>query len=158
GSTHVTSSITTRTLTTFDDLAVGPTVWSQLLMEGDTDVGSLTWQAQRQWWCDNERTDALGLILVERGGRPQAIASPFIECGMAMNLCPVTAADFVGDVSDPDVLPAVLQHVSRQVLDFAGFRFFFVPHSSRTGELLQRAAERLGFECFLEDEQAVPII
>ena len=152
------SPITTRVIKSFDDRSVSSEVWSRLLSEGDTDVAPLTWQSQRLWWQYNERPNGLLLIVAERDGRTKAIAPLFVEGGMAMNLCPVNRLDFVGDVSDPEVLDEILQAVRAHVSDFVGLRFYFVPHTSRTGELLRRAAGRLGLDSFLEDEQPSPII
>jgi len=152
----VISAVTVRVCTSFDDPLVGPTVWSKLLAEGDSDVGSLAWYSQRQWWRDNERPNSLRLLLVERDGEPKAIAPLFIENGMAMNLCPINGLDFVGDVSNPEVLDAILRTICREAS--VGLRVYYVPDTSRTGQFLKRAAERLGFNCFLEDEQPSPII
>ena len=55
---------------------------------------------------------------------------------MAMNLCPTSHLDFVGDVGDPEILDAVLQTARGCVDEFCGLRFYFVPHTSRTGQLL----------------------
>jgi CelD/BcsL family acetyltransferase involved in cellulose biosynthesis len=152
------SGVSTRVITSFDDPAVRPEIWSQLQSEGDTDVASLTWQAQRAWWHDRARLEGLMLIMAEEGGQPKAIAPLFAESGMAINLCPVNYLDMVGDVSDSEVLDAMLRTASRHVAGFVGIRFYFVPDRSRTGGLLQKAAERLGWNCYLEDDQPSPII
>src|SRR5262245_36249556 len=155
---RVMSGITTRIIKAFDDPAVGREMWLALLNEGDTNVSSLTWQTQRLWWQQNERPGALQLIVAERSGQPKAIAPLFVENGMAMNLCAANYLDFIGDVSDPEIMDALLDTSRSHVLDFVGFRFYFVPHTSRTGTLLQEAANRLGLDCFVEDEQVSPII
>jgi CelD/BcsL family acetyltransferase involved in cellulose biosynthesis len=152
------SRLTVRVFATFDHPAIAPTVWSKLLVEGDTDASCLTWHSLRQWWLDNERPNGLRLILAVQDGHPKAIAPLFIENGMAMNLCPVNGLDFVGDVSDPMVLDAILSTASNEVADFVGLRLYYVPDVSRTGKLLKMAADRFGCDCFLEDEQASPII
>ena len=152
------SEVTTRVIKTFDDPAVSADVWSQLLSEGDTNVGALTWEAQRLWWKYNERPNGLRLIVAERNGQPKAIAPLFVENGMAMNLCPVNWLDFVGDVSEREVIDGILQTIKRDLADFVGLRFYFVPHISRTSELIQQAANRLNLDYFLEDEQPSPII
>lgn len=154
----VVPTVKTRVITTFNDPAVNPERWSELLSEGDTKVGALTWQSQRLWWLSREQSEALCLVIAMRDGRPQAIAPLFVAGGMAMNLCPINYLDFVGDVSDPKVLDAILETAREQVPDFVGFRFYYVPHTSRTGDLLRQAAGRLGLNCFLEDEQPSPII
>jgi len=152
------SVITTHIARSFTDSAVSPDVWNQLLAQGDTRRGELSWKAQRRWWQDHERPDKLLLVLVHRDGKPQAIAPLFVEGGMAINLCPVTQLDFVGDVSDPFVLDAMIQAVRSNIPDFWGLRLYFVPHISRTGKLLEQAAARLGLKCYMEDELPAPFI
>ena len=151
-------AVTARVITTFDDPAVRPDIWSRLLAEGDTDVVSLTWQSQRLWWEEKERPEPLCLILAERDGEPKAIAPLFAKGGVAMNLHPATWLDLVGDISDPEILDAMLLTAQREVPEFKGIRFHFVPHSSRTAEYLRQAAGRLGFECSLEEEWPSPYI
>jgi len=151
-------AITVHVARSFDDPAVGPLTWDRLLSEGDTDTGTLTWEAQRQWWLFNERPGGLMLTLVRLDDRPVLIAPLFAESGMAMNLCPVSALDLVGDGGDPAVLDALIEAVRCRIDGFVGLRFHFVPHTSRTGQRLQQAAARLQLRCFLEDEQESPII
>ena len=152
------AAVRTQVFATFDDPAIGADVWSGLLGSGDTDELSLTWQSQRLWWQANRHQRTLALIAAEQEGKKTAIGPLFVDSGMAINLCPVQAVDFVGDVSDPEVLDAILQTARDQVGDFNGFRFYHVPDTSRTGEWLQQAAKRLDLDCFLEDEQPSPII
>ena len=150
--------ISTQVVSSFDHPAVGEGIWTELLSIGDTDVGSLTWRSLRLWWLHNERRDGLRLILACRDGKPVAIAPLFEEAGMAINLCPVNRLDFVGDVSDAGVLDAIVLTAMRSVKNFCGLRMYFVPVCSRTGGFLRQAAERLGLECYLEEEQPSPII
>lgn len=151
-------SVSTRLFSTFDDPAVNSRLWTTLLDAGETNVGALTWQSQRLWWLSRGKSEQLCLVLAEQDGQPKAIAPMFYAGGMAMNLCPNNYLDFVGDIANPAVLDAILQTVQQQFTDCIGFRFYFVPHTSRTGEYLQQAARRLGLECFLEEEQPSPIV
>ena len=54
---------------------------------------------------------------------------------MVFNLCPEDRLDFVGDISDPDVLNGVAGKRQKiWVPDFVGFQFYFIPDTSRTGQ------------------------
>ena len=152
------AAVTTRVITTFDDPAVRPELWSALLHEGDTDVLALTWESQRLWWEEKERSEQLCLILIERDGKPVAMAPLFVKKSVAMNLHPATALDLVGDISDPEILDAIVLTARREIPTFKGIRFHFVPHSSRTVGFLRQAADRFGFECNLEEEWPSPYI
>ena len=150
--------VRTEILPAFDQPPVNAKMWSALLKTGETNELSLTWQSLRLWWDANRQNRTLALITALRGGTPVAIAPLFIESGMAMNLCPVQAVDFVGDISDPEILDALLRAARENVPDFVGFRFYHVPHTSTTAARLRRAATRFGLDCFLEDEQPCPFI
>ena len=148
----------TRVFSTFEDPEIGVETWSELLENGDTNQLSLTWQSLRLWWQTHKGERRLALIVAERDGRKRALAPLFLDSGMVMSLCPVQAVDFVGDVGDPTVLDGILQTACELVPDFAGFRFYHVPDTSRTGKRLLEAARRLGLNGFLEDDQPSPII
>ena len=152
------NGITTQLISTFDDPAVCAEVWTRLLDRGDTKTGILTWQSQRLWWEENQQLRNLSLIVASRDGEAKAIAPLFVTSGMAINLCPVNTLDMIGDVSDPELLDAILLTAARNVDRFVGLRFYFVPDTSRTGCFLKEAAGRLGWECFIEDDQPSPII
>ncbi len=154
---HV-SRITVHIADSFDDPHVAPDVWNRLLTQGDTDVGILTHEAQRQWWELNEHRGRLLLTLIERDGSPFLIAPLFVESGFAMNLCPVNTLDLIGATADPDVMDALIDGVRRHIPDFCGLRLHFVPHTSPTGPRLQQTAARLRLRCYLEDEQPSPLI
>jgi CelD/BcsL family acetyltransferase involved in cellulose biosynthesis len=150
--------ITTQVIASFDDPAVRPELWSRLLGQGDTRTGILTWQSQRLWWQENQRLGELLLVVASRNGDALAIAPLFVASGMAMNLCPVNTLDMIGDVSDPELLDAILRAAARNVEGFVGLRFHFVPDTSRTGRLLKESAGRLGWQCYVEDDLPSPII
>lgn len=150
--------ISTRTVSSFEDAAVTPELWSTLLAQGDTRAGIMTWQSQRLWWEEHQHLGQLALIVAFRDGEPKAIAPMFVVAGMAMNLCPVNTLDFIGDISDSALLDAILLAAIRSTGNFVGLRFHFVPDTSRTGRFLQDAAERLGLKAFLEDDQLSPVI
>lgn len=148
-----TTQVCARVLDGFDDPAIGSELWSQLLREGETDGVNLTWQWQRTWW------EAFGhgkllLIGAELDGRMVALAPLFTDGGMIFNICPENHLDFVGDAGHPGVLEAILNTARACVPDFIGFRFYFVPDTSRTGERLKQVANRLMLTC--HDEGSLP--
>ncbi len=130
----------------FDDPRVGRRRWSDLLRRGDTDGVNLTWEWQRSWWRSFGRGQML-LIAAECEDQIVALAPLFADGGMVFNICPEDMLDFVGDVSDPDVLDAMLLTAIDSVDGFQGFQCYFVPNSSGTGERLAAAAGRLGLAC-----------
>ena len=145
--------ITTRILEGFDDPRFTKNEWNKLLVSGDTDTVNLTWDWQRSWWKSFGRGKLL-LVVAERNGYSIALAPLFSDQGMIYNLFPEDALDFVGDISDSSVLDAILETARSVVADFVGFRFYFIPHTSRTGRLLMEAAERLNLNCY--DEGSLP--
>ena len=145
--------ITTRILEGFDDPRFTKNDWNKLLVSGDTDTVNLTWDWQRSWWKSFGRGKLL-LVIAERNGYSIALAPLFSDQGMIYNLFPEDALDFVGDISDSSVLDAILETARSVVADFVGFRFYFIPHTSRTGRLLMEAAERLHLNCY--DEGSLP--
>jgi CelD/BcsL family acetyltransferase involved in cellulose biosynthesis len=143
----------------FDDLAFGPGRWEELLSEGETNVIYLTWHWQRSWW------EALGrgeLLLVggEKSGRIVALAPFYTHCGMVFFVGSGESdyLDFIGDISDPDILDAILGVARDLAPDFTGFRFYGVLSDSRTGKRLKESAHRLGLECFEEAAWPAPVV
>lgn len=148
-----TTDITTRILEGFDDPSFSQEHWTQLLRSGDTDAVNLTWLCQRLWWDAFGRGKLL-LILAEKSGQPIALAPLFAEDGMIFNICPKDSLDFIGNISDSFILDAILETARAQVPDFVGFRFYFIPNTSRTGQRLQESAVRLDLICY--DEGDIP--
>ena len=149
--------ITTRVLAGFDDPRFGATEWSALLATGPTDAIDLTWPIQRAWWETCGEGELL-LIVAARNGVDVALAPLFTAGDMVFNLALKDRLDFVGDVSDPAVLDAVLTTARRCVPDFRGFRFYFIPDGSPTGKRLEEAAGRLGLTCHDEGELPSPAL
>ena len=145
--------IRTRLLTGFDDPSFGAEEWSRLLPSGDTDAICLTREVQRTWW-ETLGHGRLLLIVAERGDRALALAPLFTSGGMIYNLCPEDYLDFIGDISDPEILDALLNEARAQAPDFCGFQFYFIGDQSRTGRRLADAAGRLGLKIF--DEGSLP--
>ena len=148
-----TTEIQTRILNGFDDPSFSPEQWNTLLQQGGTRTVNLTPEWQRGWW-DTFGQGRLLLTVAECEGHPTALGPLFSNGGMIFNICPEDGLDFIGNISEPGVLDALLQTARQQVPDFAGFRFYFIPDHSPTGRHLQSAAARLGLECF--DEGALP--
>jgi CelD/BcsL family acetyltransferase involved in cellulose biosynthesis len=155
----VITPVRTRVLSGFDDPTFRPEQWSELLRAGDTDVVFLTWQWQRAWW-ESLGHGQLVLIAAERGGEMVALAPLFADSGMVFFIGSIGGGylDFIGVIDDPHVLDAILETARECTPDFAGFRFYMLPESSRTGARLQEAADRLGLTCYLEWELPAPVL
>ena len=149
----MTARVNTRLLSGFDDASFGAEQWTQLLPLGDTDSICLAWEVQRTWW-ETLGHGRLLLIVAERDGTDVAVAPLFTSGGMIYNLCPQDYLDFVGDISDPDILDALLNEACAHVPDFTGFQFFFIGDQSRTGQRLSDASVRMGLKCL--DEGSLP--
>ena len=150
-------AINVQILNGFDDPGFGKNDWNKLLLSGDTDAVNLTWEWQRSWWRSFGRGKLL-LILAEKDGKPIALAPLFSDEGMIYNLFPEDALDFVGDISDTDVLDALLNIARAAVDNFLGFRFYFIPHTSRTGMYLKEAASRLCLQFYNEGSLPSPYL
>ena len=155
----MTAAANIQLLSGFDDPKLSPEVWSALLHRGDTNVVFLTWHWQRAWWESFGRGQLL-LLLAEREGAPVALAPLFADGGMVF----FTGSggsdylDFIGDISEPEILDGLLRVAREQTREFVGFRFYHVPDGSRTGGLLQAAAARLGLACHDEGDLAAPAL
>ena len=148
-----------RPLEGFDDPAFTSDRWSDLLHRGDTDVVFLTYGWQRAWW-DVYGRGRLLLLIVETDGQPIVLAPMFSDAGMVFFVGSGGSdyLDFIGDSSDPEVLPALLDAARAAAPGFVGFRFYHVPDASRTGARLRDAAERLGLACFDEGTLPAPVL
>ncbi|MGH7801478.1 MAG: GNAT family N-acetyltransferase [Thermodesulfobacteriota bacterium] len=152
-----TNNITTSVLDKFDDPTIGPEIWGGLMSEGNTDTINLPWHWQSMWWQAFGRGKLL-LVKAERNGRLIALAPLFTDGGMVYNICPEDHLDFVGDISDPEVLDSLLNAARDQVTNFEGFLFYFIPDTSKTGKLLEHAAARLNLKFIHEGSLPSPII
>jgi CelD/BcsL family acetyltransferase involved in cellulose biosynthesis len=153
-----TTPIRTRVLEGFDDPTFGPEAWEQLLHAAGSDAVYLTWHCQRAWWETLGRGRLL-LIAAEQEGRVVALAPFYAESGMVYfvgSSFELDCLDFVGDVSQPPVLDALLETARARAPGFLGFRLYFVP--DRTSNWLQVAAARLGLSCYAEDEMRAPVL
>jgi CelD/BcsL family acetyltransferase involved in cellulose biosynthesis len=155
----MTATITTRVLNGFDDPSLSPAVWERLLETGQSDTVFLTWHWQSAWWETFGRGRLL-LIAAERDGEVVALSPLFTEAGMIY----FTGSggsdylDFIGDISEPEILDALLLSAKERVVGFVGFVFYHVPDNSATGRLLNAAAARLGLKIFDEGDQPAPAL
>lgn len=133
----------------FDSLGFGPATWAAVAAQGDTRTVFQDWYWQRAWWRSFGRGELV--ILVGRDGdRVAAIAPLFIDGGMAYLVGSGGSdyLDFIGDLSPPGLLDAMLRRLLQAHPELAGIVLYLVPDASRTGALVQQAAARLGLACF----------
>jgi len=144
-----------RTLTSFDDPALGAERWDRLLA-GETESVFLTHAWQRLWWQTmGER--GLMIVLAERGGEPFALAPLFAASGV---LLPIGSgnADSLDVIGHPDeqALAAMLGEARDALPEFAGIELYHLPANSPTRALLPGVAARLGLELQSEEEEGAP--
>ena len=153
------NDLTVHVLEGFDDPLISPERWAAALHTGSTDVVFLTWHWQRAWW-DTFSRGSLLLIAVERMGEIVALAPLFADEGMIYFVGSGGSdyLDFIGDITEPEILDLILHTARESVPGFLGFRFYHVPDESRTGALLRAATARLNFEYFDQGELAAPAL
>ena len=142
-----TATLQTRTLAGPDGL--GRERWNELVLVAGTPSPYMTWELQTAWaeTCDE---GTLHYVAAERGGEVVAVAPLHARGGwaeLAGTCFEFDRLDFVGDVSDADVLTALLEAGRNGIEDFSWFDFEFIPDDSPTTALLPVAAERLGLRC-----------
>jgi CelD/BcsL family acetyltransferase involved in cellulose biosynthesis len=154
-----TALATTTLLSGFDDPAADPSAWSRVLARGDTDSVFQTWHWLKAWWDVFGRGQLL-LIAAEQDGRQVALAPLFADGGMVFFVGSGGSdyLDFLGDISDPVILDAILGTARERVPGFLGFRFYLVPDESPTGAGLQESAGRLGLVCHDEGDLPAPAL
>jgi CelD/BcsL family acetyltransferase involved in cellulose biosynthesis len=152
-----TTPVTTRVFQSFAHGELAPALWRSLLESGQTNEVFLTREWQSAWWESFGRGKLL-LIVAERDEKPIAIAPLFADSGMVFFVGSGGSdyLDFIGDISEPDVLDEILRKAIECTHDFLGFRFYHVPDRSRTATLLAEAAIRLGMKCYEEGDLAAP--
>src|ERR1051326_206306 len=118
--------VRTRILQGFDDPSFGRDDWNALLRTGPTDHPFLTWEYQRAW-RESCGVGELLLIVAERDGKVVALAPFFTDSDMIYfqgTDFESDCLDFIGDISDPDVLDALLDTARSRVPEFEGFRLY----------------------------------
>ena len=154
------SSVTTRVLDGFDDAKFGQREWQELLRASNIDHIYLTWHFQRAWW-ETFGTGQLLLILAERDAEPVALAPLYADSGMVYFVGSAFESDyldFIGDISDPTVLEALLVTAREATREFLGFTFYFVADRHGTHERLGAAAEQLGLLCWEEHDMHAALL
>lgn len=154
-----TSGIQTYRLNGFDDSRCGRSRWNELVKQSDTHAVFLTWEWQRAWWDSFERSGLL-IIGAEKNGELVAIAPLFSEAGMVYFIGSGGSdyLDFIGDISDEEVLDSLLRAAIECVDDFAGFLFYHVLENSHTGKRLEGCGTRLGLTMASERGMAAPFM
>lgn len=157
--TKISSNIQHRVLKGFDDPYISPQSWNNLLHQGQSNFVFMTWEWQHAWWSTFRR-DQLLLIAIELDGQLIAIAPFFTDSGMVFFVGAENSAylDFIEDVSNPDVIDAILLIAMDLCTGFLGFQFHQVPDSSQTSSYLKGATERLGLSCFDEWDLMAPML
>jgi len=144
-----------RILDGFDDTFVTQDIWNELLHQGPVDEIFLTWEWQKTWWETFGRGKLL-LIAAEEKGKPLAIAPLFSDEGMIFFVGSGGSdyLDFIGEITNPEVLENMLLAAINLTPDFCGFRFYHVPDDSPTGLILEKVAIRKNWQYY--DEGFLP--
>ncbi len=153
------NNVETHVLKGFHDPIINDDTWNGLLSNGAVNVLFLTLPWQRTWWANFARGDLL-LIAAYKGTSLVAIAPFFTDSGMVFFVGSGGSdyLDFIGNISDPDVLDALLTTARQKTSNFVGFRFHHVLDKSLTSKFIQESAERLRLKCFDEQSLAAPFI
>lgn len=153
------TSVRSSILDGFDDPRATSEEWQALVSRMDAPVVFMTKSFQRAWWESFEPGELL-LILVEREGRPVGLAPLFVAGGMGFLVGSGGSdyLDFIGDISEPDVLDSILATAREHIDEFIGFRFHHVLDSSATGMLLSKSASRLGLRVYDEGDLGAPAL
>ena len=134
-----------------DWAAVDQLDWDRLLVHSATPSVFQTSEWLRAWWTSFGRGRLLIIAAYERD-ELIAIAPLFADHGMVYFVGSGGSdyLDFVGTISDPNVLAAILDKARAHAPGFVGFRFYHVPQGSPTGTMLAACAQQLGLTCFDE--------
>jgi len=139
--------VRTRKLSGFDDASLGRERWNALALANTTPSPYLTWELQRAY-DDTVDWGQLVLVAAERGEDLVALAA-FRSAGGQLSFNGTTfefdRLDFLGDVSEPEVLAALLA-AARDHDDSVTFDFEFVHDDSPTHRNLPAVASALGLE------------
>ena len=145
--------VRTRVLESFDDPMLREGAWKRLLRNG-VDTLYLTRPFLQTWWETLGYGDLL-LVAAERDGELVALAPLYQDDGEVAFLASSKAdhLDFVGDVSDPTILDALLETAIERTPGFVSFRFERITGASATGAQLEDAAARLGLDFWIRTEE-----
>jgi hypothetical protein len=156
----IAAPVRTRILRGYDDPALGRDRWNELVRSSHTRSPFLTWELQ-QAWLEAYAEGELILVGAERDGKIVAVAplqSTEGEVWFSGSCFEFDRLDFIGDVSAPGVLGALLEKARDQIEAFVSFELEFVPALSPTSEAFPDAAAKLGLRCTREYEMLAPEI
>ena len=123
----MTTTLTTRCLSGFDDPCFGRDEWNRLLRESRIDSAYLTWEFQRAWWDTPRPDQALLLVAAERDGSVIAVAPFYVDSDVVYLIGTDFEYDglgFLGSnevLNDVDVLAALLATAAEAVVELEGF-------------------------------------
>lgn len=155
----INSAIQYHLLNGFDDPMISPATWNELQTRGSGDNVFMTWHWQKTWWEVFGRGKLL-LVMAENDGQPIAIAPLFADEGMIFFVGSGGSdyLDFIGDISKPEVITGLLQLAIDNTPEVLGFRFYHLPSSSQTMNLLDSVAKQLGWNCYNEGGLNCPLL
>lgn len=155
----INSAIQFHLLNEFNSSFITPDSWNKLLSQGSSDVVFLTWHWQKVWW-DVFGRGKLILIIAEEHERPVAIAPLFSDQGMVYFIGSGGSdyLDFIGDISNLEILEGMLLRAVASVPDFLGFCLYHVLETSRLSNALIDIAQRQSWKLYEEGEMASPVL
>ncbi len=133
--------------------------WNELLPHGNTDAIFLTAQWQQTWWNVFGRGKLL-IVVAQENEKPIAIAPLFADEGMVFFVGSGGSdyLDFIGNISNEDMLSNILEVAAQNTPGFLGFRFYHIPGSSKTSSLLETVGSKMGWSFFEEGELISPVL
>ena len=139
--------------------AINENAWDQVLATAPMRTIFQTMAWQRAWWKTFGRGKLLP-IAVFHEDQLTAIAPLFADQGMVFFVGSGGSdyLDFIGDVSRPQILQAILELAMAQTPGFLGFRFYHIPDGSPTGRILETTASEMGLTCFDEGSLDAPAL
>jgi CelD/BcsL family acetyltransferase involved in cellulose biosynthesis len=148
-----------RLLSGFDDPAITPGAWNDLLHRGSSDVVFMSWHWQKAWWEAFGRGKLL-LVAAQQKDELIALAPLFADQGMVYLVGSGGSdyLDLIGRVDDVKVLEDMLRLAADNTPDFTGFCFYHVLESSGLSGKLQEVADRLGWKLFEEGVMPAPLL
>jgi CelD/BcsL family acetyltransferase involved in cellulose biosynthesis len=132
--------------------------WQEVLQASPTATIFQTFEYLSAWWSVWGRGKLLLVAVYDHDDRLAAIAPLFVDEGMIFFVGSGGSdyLDFIGAVTAPGVMTAVLDLARASTPDFVGLRFYHVPDDSPTGDCLCRSASELNLECFDEGTLEAP--
>jgi CelD/BcsL family acetyltransferase involved in cellulose biosynthesis len=136
------SHVKFQLLNGFNDKLLSVDDWNKLAIRTIDYSVFITFQWQKIWW-ENFGRGKLLLIAAIRNGEVLSIAPLFEDSGMIFFVGSGGSdyLDFIGNINEPGILEGMLNHAMKQVDNFLGFRFYHVPDSSYTINVLSQFAQ-----------------